>query len=136
MCRIVHFEIQAQDPERAARFYRDVFGWGIHELVVPAGPAKDENRFWLVMTGPETEPGVNGGIVFRRGPAPDADTPMKGFLCTMSVASLEQYTDRVTHSGGSIVVPRMAIPGIGWWARCTDTEGNAFGMLQADPLAR
>ena len=27
MNRVVHFEIQAEKPERAAKFYREVFGW-------------------------------------------------------------------------------------------------------------
>ena len=56
MNRIIHFEIQSTDPERAARFYRDLFGWEIAEYLVPGVKMKDENRYWLVTTGPENEP--------------------------------------------------------------------------------
>jgi uncharacterized protein len=69
MNRIIHFEIGATNPERAAKFYRAVFGWNINEWVMPGVQMKDENRYWLVTTGPENEPGINGGLVFRHGPA-------------------------------------------------------------------
>ncbi len=74
MNRIVHFEIHAADPERAVKFYKDVFGWEITEWVIPGVEIKDENRYWLVTTGPETEPGINGGLLFRRGPEPSRRT--------------------------------------------------------------
>ena len=62
MNRIIHFEIHAGDPERAAKFYRDVFEWEIHEYLMPGVDMIDENRYWLVTTGPENEPGINGGL--------------------------------------------------------------------------
>ena len=70
MNRVVHFEIQAENPERAASFYREVFGWQIDEWLIPKVKIKDENRYWQVTTGSEAEPGINGGLVFRRGPPP------------------------------------------------------------------
>jgi uncharacterized protein len=70
MNRIIHFEIGAGNPGRAAKFYSAVFGWSINEWVMLGVQMKDENRYWLVTTGPENEPGVNGGIVFRQGPTP------------------------------------------------------------------
>ncbi len=89
---------------------------------------KDENRYWLVTTGPEAEPGINGGIVFRRSPGEPADgQPINAFVCTISVANLDKSIDNVLGSGGSIIIPRMAVQGIGWWANCRDTEGNIFG---------
>jgi len=87
------------------------------------------------MTGPETEPGINGGIVFRRGPAPSADQPVNAFVCTIGVANLDESVKQVIKAGGRIVVPKMAINGIGWWANCIDTEGNIFGILQEDANA-
>jgi predicted enzyme related to lactoylglutathione lyase len=70
MNRIIHFEIHAGNPERAVKFYRDVFGWEINEWVMPGVQMKEEDRYWLVTTGPVTESGINGGIVSRQGPAP------------------------------------------------------------------
>ncbi len=74
MNRVVHFEIQAEDPQRAASFYREVFGWQIDEWLIPGVEIKDENRYWQVVTGLETEPGINGGLVFRRGPGSSGGT--------------------------------------------------------------
>jgi hypothetical protein len=136
MYRIIHFEIHAGNPERAVKFYRDVFGWEIHEWVIPGVQMKDENRYWLVTTGPETESGINGGIVFRRSPDPANEQPVNAFVCTISVASLEISVDAVFKSGGSVIIPRMVVEGIGWWASCKDTEGNLFGMMQEDTNAR
>ncbi len=136
MNRVVHFEIQAANPERAVKFYKNVFGWEITEWVIPGVEMKDENRYWLVMTGPETEPGINGGLLFRRGSAPIEGQPVNAFVCTMSVANLDEYVDKALKAGGSIAVPKMAIKGVGWLAYCKDTEGNIFGMMQSDENAQ
>ena len=136
MNRIIHFEVHAGDPERAAKFYRNVFGWEIHEWVIPGVQMKDENRYWLVTTGPETEPGINGGIVFRRGEPPSDERGVNAYVCTIGVANLDESVDNVLKSGGNVMIPRMAVQGIGWWANCRDTEGNIFGMMQEDTNAR
>lgn len=133
MNRIIHFEIHAEDPERAVTFYHEVFGWEIREWVIPGVEMKDENRYWFVITGPENEPGINGGLVFRRGPPPQEGQPFNAYVCTIGVADVDRSVDLVKKAGGSIIFPRMGIPGIGWWANCRDTEGNCFGMLQEDP---
>jgi hypothetical protein len=136
MNRVVHFEIQAANPERAVKFYKDVFGWEINEWVLPGVKMEDENRYWLVMTGPETEPGINGGLVFRRGPEPIEEQPVSAFVCTVSVADLDEYVDKALKAGGRVTVPRMAIKGVAWLAYCKDTEGNIFGMMQSDENAQ
>jgi predicted enzyme related to lactoylglutathione lyase len=136
MNRVIHFEIQAADPERAATFYRKVFGWDINEWVIPGVQMEDENRYWLVTTGPDTEPGINGGLLFRRGPAPAEGQPVNAYVCTMGVADLDETVKRALNAGGIIALPRMAVQGIGWLAYCKDTEGNIFGMMQEDPNAK
>ncbi len=136
MNRIIHFEIHAGNPERAVKFYRDVFGWEINEWVMPGVQIKEENRYWLVTTGPVTEPGINGGIVARQGPAPVDGQGANAFVCTIGVANLDDSVARVMKSGGSVLLPRMPVTGIGWWASCRDTEGNSFGMMQEDAGAR
>jgi predicted enzyme related to lactoylglutathione lyase len=136
MNRIIHFEIHAGNLERAVKFYRDVFGWEINEWVMPGVRMKDEDRYWLVTTGPETESGINGGIVFRRGPAPLDGQGVNAYICTIGVANLEESVDKVLKSGGSVSLPRMPVKGIGWWASCKDTEGNGFGMMQQDTNAQ
>jgi hypothetical protein len=54
------------------------------------------------------------------------------FFCTIGVADLDKSVKKVTDAGGKIVVPRMAIPGVGWGVSCLDPEGNQFGMMQED----
>ena len=136
MNRMIHFEIHASNPERAAKFYRDVFGWEINEWVIPGVPIPDENRYWLVTTGPETEPGINGGLLFRRGQAPLEGQPVNAFVCTVGVANIDESTDKVLKAGGIIAVPKMAVKEIGWLTYCKDTEGNIFGMMQEDKSAQ
>lgn len=132
MNRIIHFEIQADDPERLAPFYRNVFGWEINEWVLPGFDIKDEDRYWMVITGAEGEPGINGGLVFRHGPIAPGGLSANAFFCTIGVADLDMSVKKVTDAGGKIVVPRMAIRGVGWWVSCLDPEGNQFGMMQED----
>lgn len=132
MSRVVHFEIHAADPTRAAKFYQSVFGWNINEWAVPGAEVPEENRYWLVTTGPEKDPGIDGGILIRRGPAPTEAQPVNAFVCVIDVASIDESVDRAVKAGGSIALPKMTIQGVGWAAYCKDTEGNIFGMIQND----
>lgn len=136
MNRIIHFEIQAENPKRAVKFYTEVFGWKVEEWVIPDVQMEDENRYWLVTTGPDTEPGINGGLMFRRDPAPVEGQPVNAYVCTMGVANLDESVDKVLKAGGSIAFPKMAVKGIGWLSYCKDTEGNIFGMMQEDESAQ
>jgi predicted enzyme related to lactoylglutathione lyase len=122
MARIVHFEIPADDPARAADFYKKAFGWEFQKW---GGPTD----YWLASTGPAAEPGINGGILKR--PHPGAVT-----CNTVGVASLDQSMKDVASAGGTVVVPKMAIAGVGWLSYAVDTEGNQFGMMQPDPSAK
>lgn len=119
MPRVVHFEIGADNPERASAFYSKVFGWNISKW----DGAQD---YWLVSTGTDT-PGIDGGIM-QRGQMPPVTN-------TIDVDSVDEFVARVTTNGGAVVAPKMAVPGIGYLAYCTDSEGNMFGLMQSDPSA-
>lgn len=125
MPRPVHFEIHANDPERAITFYTTVFDWAFERW----GP----NPYWLVTTG--EGPGIDGGLAQRQGPMPDADATVNAFPLTMEVADVDLTTREVEQAGGSVVAPKSAIPSFGWIVYCRDTEGNLFGLLQPDPSA-
>jgi uncharacterized protein len=125
MPRVVHFEIHAEDPERAAAFYRGLFGWQITRWEGP-------QDYWLIRTG-EGQPGIDGGLLRRQGPSPAEGQPVQGYVCTVGVASLDEMLGKLGAAGGRVAMPRMAIPGVGWLAYATDTEGNLFGMLQPGP---
>jgi predicted enzyme related to lactoylglutathione lyase len=128
MPRVIHFEIHAEDPERAAKFYRELFDW---EITRWEGPSP----YWLVTTGPDGQPGINGGILKRTGSPPSPGQPVNAYIGTVDVPDLDGFLVRSGNLGSKVVVARMAVAGIGWLAYCTDTEGNIFGMMQSDPTA-
>jgi predicted enzyme related to lactoylglutathione lyase len=121
MPRVVHFEVSADDPERAFSFYRDVFGWTFHKWDGP-------EPYWLVTTGPDGTPGINGGMFVRKGPV--------GHVNTIDVPAIDESISKIEASGGTIVLAKHAIPGVGWHAYAKDTEGSIFGIMQSDPSAK
>jgi hypothetical protein len=128
MSRVVHFEIHAADPGRAAAFYRALFGWTITRWEGPVD-------YWLIRTGEAPEAGIDGGMVRRRGDEPVEDQGVNAYVCTVQIPELDPVLRRVPELGGAVVVPKMPIPGVGWLAYGKDTEGNIFGMMQEDPAA-
>ena len=68
MPRVIHFEIPADNPDRAVRFYSDVFGWQFNKWEGPV-------EYWLITTGADGQPGINGGMLRRAQPAPAPSTP-------------------------------------------------------------
>lgn len=140
MPRVVHFEIHASDPQRAVKFYSDVFGWDIKKWGAPEGAYDGDMQYWLVMTGSsgsETKgkegQGIDGGLLVRRGPAPAEGQPVNAFVCTIEVENVDAFVAKVTGAGGTVAAPKMPVPSVGWLAYCKDTEGNIFGMMQNDP---
>ncbi len=121
MPRPTHFEFNADDPERAGKFYQDVFGWEVKKWEGPID-------YWLVMTGEKGTPGINGGIMKRMN--------HETTLLTIDVPSVDDFTKKIEQAGGKVVKPKDAIPGVGYFAYCADTEGNVFGIMQEDPKAK
>ncbi len=122
MARVVHFEIHADDPGRAERFYGDVFGWTITRWQGPV-------EYRLVSTG-EGSPGIDGAIIARSEPLAGEGVGIGGYVCTISVEDIGATERQVLAAGGQRVRDRHAIPGIGLRAYFKDTEGNVFGALQ------
>ena len=122
MPRVIHFEITTDDPERAVKFYEDVFGWKTQRW------GGGNQTYWLMDTGSEG-PGIHGGIMRRQPGFPPT-------VNSIGVRSVDEFVKKVAASGGNVVKPKMIIPGIGYQAYCTDTEGNLFGVHQSDPSAK
>jgi uncharacterized protein len=122
MPRVVHFEFNADDPERAVRFYSDVFGWEIQKWKGPAD-------YWLASTGDGI--GIDGALQS----APDFVDGQK-VVVTMDVGSVDDTIAKVEAAGGSVVVPKMAIPHVGRLVYFRDTEGMVFGAMESDESAR
>ena len=118
MSRVVHFEVPADNPERAIKFYESVFGWRIEQWDGPI-------EYWLIMTGPEDQPGIDGGLA----PREDSAIGIENFI---DVKDLDASLKAVTDQGGEITRPRMTVPGVGWVAYIKDTEGNIFALMQRD----
>ena len=130
MPRVVHFEIHAIAPEQAIQFYQSVFGW---QFTHWGGGGVD---YWMIVTGPDGESGINGGLVRRQGPAPAEGQAVNAYVCTVTVPSIDEYLAKATAAGGVLALPKMAIPGVGWLAYAKDSAGNIFGLMQPDPEAK
>ncbi|MEX0764173.1 MAG: VOC family protein [Nitrosopumilaceae archaeon] len=122
MPRIIHFDIPADDPTRAQKFYQDTFGWKFDKWNGPM-------EYWMVKTGDDKQPGINGGLV-KRMPG------QFGTTNTIDVPSIEEFAKKIQSNGGKIIMPKMPIPGVGYFAQCQDTEGNIFGIIQMDQNAK
>jgi predicted enzyme related to lactoylglutathione lyase len=127
--RPMHFEIQASDPAALMDFYSALFGWSFNKW--------EGGDYWMIHTGPDDQPGINGGLLPRRGPPPAAMAAVNAFVITVIVDELDALLAKVDSigSGAQLVVPRMAVPGIGWLAYVKDPDGNIFGMMQPDTSA-
>jgi predicted enzyme related to lactoylglutathione lyase len=121
MPRPIHFEIPAENPERAMQFYSTVFGWKFNKWEGPMD-------YWIISTGQPGEPGIDGGLMPRRD-------PNQPCVNTIGVGNIDGSLKTIEGSGGTCVVPKMAVPGVGWLAYCKDTEGHIFGIMQNDPTA-
>lgn len=121
--RVTHFEIQADDVERAKAFYEKAFGWKVEKwMSAEKGEPMD---YWGLITGPDGTPGINGGLYQR-----PADRTLRTFDCTIEVEDIDKAIEAVKASGGLIRQEKSELVGVGWFAGATDTEGNDFGIMQ------
>jgi len=126
MSRIIHFDVHADEPDRAIAFYKKTLGWSFQKWDGPM-------EYWLITTGPDSEPGINGGLMKRQDP--DTSEGDHGYLCTVGVDKLDETLTKVQTAGGTLFMPKGPIPGVGWFALIRDTEGNSVGLMQDDPKA-
>ena len=122
---VVHFEIPAEDLDRAQQFYAAAFGWESHTM--PMGEGTHYTTVTTIPVDPTTmmptQPGaINGGLVQR-------SEAMSAPIVTIGVASIDDALTNVTSSGGSIVVPRTEVSG-GAFAYFNDSEGNLMGLWE------
>lgn len=131
MNRIAHFEIHADDPERAAAFYAKTFGWDIKKW------EGGQFEYWMVMTGKQDEiGGINGGLMRRKGPPPTEGQPVNSYVSTVVVDKYDEVASKIVANGGHEAVPKGALTGMAWQGYFKDTEGNIFGLHQPDANAK
>lgn len=123
MPTVVHFEIPADNTERAKKFYSELFGWQFSKWEGPM-------EYWLVATkkGSGGE-GVSGGLTKRQ-------SPEQRPLNYIDVPSVDEYMAKVNKLGGKVIFPKTAVPGMGYLAICLDTENNAFGIWEENKNAK
>ena len=131
MSRVVHFEIQADDVERAKAFYAAVFDWSFADWGQVTG-----STYWGIVTGPDDELGINGGLLQRPAPAPAPQQGTNAFVCTIGVGDYDETERRILDAGGQVALPKMALTGMAWQGYYLDPEGNTFGIHQPDPEAK
>jgi predicted enzyme related to lactoylglutathione lyase len=125
MATVVHFEIPADDVERAKKFYGELFGWKITKF-----PGQSPMEYWTIETGAgKPEMAVGGGMMQRQ-------MPQQQITIYIDVPSVDEYVDKAKRLGGSVVVPKTAIPDMGYFAVCLDPENNGFGLWENDPQAK
>jgi uncharacterized protein len=125
MSTIVHFEIPADDVERGRKFYSELFGWKIEKFT-----GQSPMEYWMIETGAgKAEMALGGGMMKRQ-------MPNQQITIYIDVPSVDEYTDKVKRLGGSVTVPKTAIPDMGYFAVCLDPENNGFGLWEDNPKAK
>jgi predicted enzyme related to lactoylglutathione lyase len=122
MDKVVHFEIPFDDKQRAMKFYSQSFGWQLQDM--------PEMKYVTATTVPvdekhmPKEPGaINGGLFERPSNAPNP-------TFYVDVSSIDATVKKVESAGGQVVTPKTPIPGMGYFARIKDTEGNIIGVFE------
>jgi uncharacterized protein len=123
MPRPIHFEIPADNPDRLMAFYQTVFGWTFQKWDGGGMP------YWLITTGADPEPGINGGLMPRQHPGQPC-------VNTIGVTSVDETLAAAVANGAEVALPKMAVPGVGWLAYVKDPEGHIIGMMQMDASAQ
>jgi uncharacterized protein len=112
--KLVHFELPAHDAARAKEFWGGLFGWSFND------PGMAGIEYWLVRTGDD-----QGGAIYA------SDGTARGPIVYFDTDDIDLSLQKVRDLGGR-AEDKAAIPRIGWFARCTDTEGNDFSLFQGD----
>ena len=135
MPTIVHFEIPADDVERAKRFYNDLFRWKIEKWPGTDGGGNNSPsnmEYWMISTTDDkgNKASIGGGLMKRQDPQQQQITNF------IDVKSVDEYSSKIERLGGKVVVPKMAVPNMGYFAVCRDTENNSFGIWESDESAK
>ena len=137
MPTIVHFEIPADDVERAIKFYNNLFGWNIEKLRSSKGDSQPTSvatgqpiEYWtIITTNDKGNKDVGGGIMKRQMP----EHQITNYI---GVDSVNEYSSKVEKLGGRVFAAKHAVPGMGYFALCSDTENNVFAIWESDENAK
>jgi uncharacterized protein len=136
MPTIVHFEIPADDVEKAKKFYTDLFGWKIEKLSVTddsrltSAATAQPMEYWIITTTDDKGNKALGGGIMKR------QMPEHRVTNYIGVRSVDEYSSKVVKLGGKVIAPKHTVPGMGYFALCIDTENNAFAIWETDEKAK
>ena len=137
MPTIVHFEIPADDVERAKKFYSDLFGWKMEKWPGTGnkGSSSSNMEYWIISTTNDkgNKAAIGGGMMKRHDPPDQHHQHITNFI---DVSSVDEYSSKIEKLGGKVVVSKMAVPGMGYFAVCHDTENNSFGIWESNESAK
>ena len=133
MPTIVHFEIPADDVERAKKFYRNLFGWKMEKWPGTDGSSSSNMEYWMISTTDSkgNKASIGGGMTKRQDH--QHHQHITNFI---DVDSVDEYSSKIEKLGGRVVVSKMAVPGMGYFATCHDTENNSFGIWESNESAK
>lgn len=118
---IVWFQIAADDMERAKAFYSNLFGWKVN-------PFRGMTDYQQIETG-RADGSPNGGLAKRD----DQNHPI---ITYFAVESVDESAAKIKKHGGKILQPKTAVPQMGYFAVCQDTEKNTFGIWELNDNAQ
>lgn len=121
-----YFDLTVRDLAAARHFFEAALGWRFERFAMPY-------EYYRIQAGPADEPGIDGGIGALADTAVTDGLPSA--TLTVTVPDLDAALARVTHAGGSVIEPLMPIPGIGWYATCSEPGGLRFGLIEPDANA-
>ncbi len=121
-----YFDMTVTDLAAARAFFAAVLGWKFERFPMPG-------EYYRITAGDASEPGIDGGIGAVADTTLSAGRPMT--QVTIPVTGLDRGLAEVVAQGGSVVEPKTAIPGIGWYATCAEPGGLLFGLIEADAAA-
>ena len=129
MPTLVHFEIPSDDIDRSKKFYNELFGWTIEKL--PEESLPEGMEYFIISTVDDKgNKAVSGGMMKRQNPQ------QQGITNYIDVKSVDEYSTKVEQLGGKVMIPKKPVPGMGYFAICSDTENNSFGIWETDANAK
>jgi hypothetical protein len=124
MNTIGYFEIQADDLDKARKFYAEVFGWKfVKEEGLPI-------EYWRIEMA-----GIYGGLLKRPAKTPPPEHGTNAFVCSIQVENFDKTAEKILKNGGQVALEKFAVPGKCWQGYFQDTESNTFGLFEVDQNA-
>jgi uncharacterized protein len=127
MPTIVHFEIPSYDIQRSKKFYSELFGWTIEKFQGTDSNMPSDMEYYIITTTDDKgDKALRGGMLRRQNPQ------HQGITNYIDVKSIDEHSAKVEKLGGKVILQKTAVPGMGYFAICLDTENNTFAIWETN----